>query len=114
MSCRNQQTQEIKIKIQNKYHWLSPSEVDTCYDKAVADYLRGKYPSDNKRPSIESIEFDFLTTAWVYARMEDILDRAGGTSLTAYRENGINLVYGGSYIDPALLSQIMPKGRVPR
>jgi hypothetical protein len=46
--------------------------------------------------------------------MIDILGRAGGLSVDAYRENGLNLSYGASYIDPNLVSQIIPRAGVPR
>ena len=46
--------------------------------------------------------------------MVDILGRAGGISLTSYKENGLSLNYGGSYIDPELRAEIMPKASVPR
>ena len=108
------QTAQIKSRIQTKYGFLQDEEINICYDKAIKDFLLGKYPSDNNRPKPENITMDFFTTQWLYDRMEDILERAGGTSVTAYKENGINFNYGGSYIDPTLLAQLMPKGRVPR
>lgn len=109
-----EQTALIKARIQAKYNFLQYEEINTCYDMALSDYLSIKYPSDNKRPNPKNITMDFLTTQWLYKRMVDILERAGGTSVTAYKENGISFTYGGSYIDNALVAEIMPKGRVPR
>lgn len=80
---------------------------------AIADYVRIKYPSQNSRPKVTEIEVDFYTAQWLYSRMIDILSRAGGINLTAYKENGLNLTYGGSYIDPQLVAMIMPKASVP-
>ena len=114
MSCQNKQSEQIKLKIYAKYDFLKPEEINICYDMALSDYLSIKYPSDNKRPNHENITMDFLTTQWLYKRMVDILERAGGTSVTAYKENGVSFTYGGSYIDNALVAEIMPKGRVPR
>lgn len=108
------QAEQIKLKIRAKYDFLQVEEIDTCYDMALSDYLSIKYPSDNKRPNHKNITMDFITTQWLYKRMVDILERAGGTSVTAYKENGVSFTYGGSYIDNALVAEIMPKGRVPR
>lgn len=114
MNCLNQQADKIKERIHSKYAFLELEEVDACYDMALSDYLSIKYPSDNKRPNHENLSMDFLTEQWLYKRMVDILERAGGTSVTAYKENGVSFTYGGSYIDNALVAEIMPKGRVPR
>lgn len=113
MNCQ-EQTEQIKIKIKQTYYYLTNNEIARCFDMALSDYLSIKYPSDNKRPNPENITMDFLTEQWLYKRMVDILERAGGTSVTAYKENGVSFTYGGSYIDTALVAEIMPKGRVPR
>lgn len=115
MSCNiNQQTMQVKTSIKQKYSWLSDDEIRQTYDIALGDYMRIKYPSENNRPTIDKLNYDFLTTQWLYNRMVDILERAGGISLTSYKENNLNLTYGGSYIDPMLVAQIMPKAGVPR
>lgn len=115
MSCdQNQQELQIKAKIKQTYDWLNDDEISTCYNMALSDYLAIKYPSDNNRPSVDKLKIDFFISQWLYKRMVDILGRAGGISLTSYSENHLNLVYGGSYIDPALSAEIMPKAGVPR
>ena len=105
---------QIKANIKQTYSWLSDDEIEKCYDMAVSDYLAIRYPSENNRPSVDKLTFDFFNTQWLYKRMIDILGRAGGISLTAYRENNLNLTYGGSLIDPQLVAEIMPKAGVPR
>ena len=114
MSCVNPQAEQIKTQVKQKYSWIKNHEINTCYNLALHDFVRLSYPSQNNRPKSENIELDFLTTNWIMARMHDILDRAGGASVTSYKENGISWTYGASYIDPALVAQIMPKARVPR
>ena len=114
MNFQNRQAEQIKSQIMQKYDYLSSEEIDTCYDLAIGDFVRLKYPSDNNRPAIDELDIDFYTSQWIYARMLDILGRAGGTSVIAYKENGISFTYASSYIDPSLVAQIMPKGRVPK
>lgn len=106
--------EQVKSQIKAQYEYLSNDDVSTCYDMALHDFVRLSYPSENNRPDVNSVEIDFLTAQWIYARMLDILNRAGGTNVTAYRENGVSWTFASSYIDPSLALQIMPKGRVPR
>lgn len=110
----NQQVLQVKANIKQTYSWLSDAEIEKCYDMALSDYLAIKYPSENRRPSVDKLDYNFFNTQWIYKRMIDILGRAGGISLTAYRENNLNLTYGASFIDPQLVGEIMPKAGVPR
>lgn len=114
METNQQELDKVKTNIKNAYSWLSDKEVALCCDMALADYLAIKYPSSNGRPTIDKLNFDFFNSQWIYKRMIDILGRAGGISVTAYRENNLNLTYGGSMIDPQLVAEIMPKAGVPR
>lgn len=114
MSYQNQQSEQIKEQVKQKYDYLTFDEINICYELALSDFVRLKYPSDNNRPAIDKLDIDFYTSQWIYARMLDILGRAGGTSVTAYKENGISFTYASSYIDPSLVAQIMPKASVPK
>lgn len=114
MSFQNQQSEQIKSQVRQKYDYLSYEEINTCYNLALSDFVRLTYPSTNNRPTIEKFDIDFYASQWIYARMLDILGRAGGTSVTAYKENGISFTYAASYIDPSLVAQIMPKASVPK
>lgn len=112
--AKNKLVEQIKEQIQTTYSWLQEEEVESCYNMALSDYLAIKYPSSSSRPNVDNVVFDFFNTQWIYKRMIDILGRAGGISVTAYKENNLNLTYGGSFIDPQLVAEIMPKVGVPR
>ena len=112
--ARNKQVEAVKEQIQTKYSWLDDDEVDACYNMALSDYMALRYPSSNGRPSYDNLEVDFFVAQWIYKRMIDILGRAGGLNVEVYRENGLSLSYGASYIDPQLSSMIMPVVGVPR
>lgn len=113
MNNQNQKEQ-VKQQVKQRYDWLSYDEIETCFNLALHDFVRLSYPSQSNRPKIENIKLDFLANNWLYARMVDILERGGGTSVTSYKENGISWTYAASYIEPMLVAQIMPKGGVPR
>lgn len=112
--AKNKLVEQVKEQIQTTYSWLEEEEVDACYNMAFADYIKYKYPSKNNKPDVDRLEIDFVISQWIYARMIDILGRAGGISVEAYKENNLNLTYGASYIDTQLVSQIMPNVGVPR
>ena len=114
MSCQNQQVEQIKAQIRQKYDYLSFEEINTCYNMALSDLVRLTYPSSNNRPKIEDFDIDFYASQWIYARMLDIIAREGASNVTAYKENGISFTFASSFIDPVLVSQIMPKASVPR
>jgi hypothetical protein len=47
--------------------------------------------------------------------MLDIISRAGGINAVAYKENGIDIKYGASYVDPNWVASLgLPKVGVPR
>lgn len=104
----------VKQNFKREYSYLDQQDVERIYNMALSDYVMLRYPSGNKRPNVDNIEFDFYNAQWIYKRMVDILGRAGGISLTSYKENSLSLNYGGSYIDPELRAEIMPKASVPR
>lgn len=105
--------EQIVTRVQNKYSWVSASDIERCYNFALSDYLLYKYPSDNNRPSETELQLTFIVEQWVEQRMLDILDRAGG-GVIGYSENGINWEYAASNIDPSLINRIMPKAATPR
>ena len=73
------------------------------------------YPSANGRPTPDTLYYDFITVNRIKVRMLDILSRAGGINAVAYKENGIDIKYGASYIDPNLGMRLgLPKAGVPR
>jgi hypothetical protein len=114
MNCQNQQADQIKAQIKQKYDYLSFDEINVCYKLALSDLVRLTYPSSNNRPKIEDFEIDFYASQWIYARMLDIIAREGASNVIAYKENGISFTFASSFIDPVLVSQIMPKASVPR
>lgn len=113
MNCQNQQAEQIRAQIRQKYSHLSPEEVSECYDNALADYVMRRYPSSNNRPPIDRLSLDFYELQKVKERMEEILDMVGGKNVQAYKENGITFQYYDKGYSLAL-STVMPKASAPR
>lgn len=107
--------QETKAQIQQKYQWLQSGEIDEAYEIALVDFIMYSYPSANGRPTAETLVYDFITVNRIKVRMLDILSRAGGINAVAYKENGIDIKYGASYVDPNwVVSLGCPKVGVPK
>lgn len=106
-------TEQAKKIIHRKYSILTDDDLDDCLNFALSDYLTYKFPSSKNRPELEDISMDFAESMWLPKRMIDILERAG-FNIKTYHENGIDITYGASYIDPALVKQIMGSGSIPR
>lgn len=114
MSNHKVLSEQVKLIIKDRYGYLQDEEIDSMYNIALGDYLRYKFPSANSKYIVDSFELDFTSSQWLVARIIDILGRAGGLSVEAYKENGLSLSYGASYIDPNLVMQIMPQAGIPR
>lgn len=103
------------MKIQSTYPWLTNGEVDEAYEIALWDFIVHRYPSENNRPSEETLSYDNFAVNRIKVRMIDILSRAGGINVTAYKENGIDIKYGASYIDPNWIASLgLPKAGIPQ
>lgn len=107
--------QEAKANLQQRYPWLTNGEVDEAYEIALWDFIVHRYPSENGRPNEETLVYDYFAVNRIKVRMIDILSRAGGINATAYKENGIDIKYGASYIDPNWIASLgLPKVGVLR
>ena len=113
MNCQNQQAEQLKTQIRQKYSHLTYQEVSECYENALADYVMRRYPSSNNRPPIDRLSLDFYEMQKVKERMEEILDMVGGKNVQVYKENGITFQYYDKGYSLAL-STVMPKASVPR
>ena len=104
----------LKQQLKAKFDYLADDEIDSIYNMALSDYVTYRYPFPADRPKIGDFVIDFYVSNWIYKRMLDIVSRANGLSLTAYRENGLSLEFAGSSIDSTLISEVVPKARVPK
>ena len=105
---------QIKTNIEQKYFDKSRDEISDCFDRAVMDYLLIRYPSVNGRPTLETLDFDFVTVNWIMARMQDIFERGVNFNVSSYSENGLSIKFDGSYIEPTLVRMILPKAGIPQ
>lgn len=111
---RQEQLEKLKIRVKSKFNYLKDCDIETMVEMAIGDYIAIRFPSENGRPEVENLNIDAFVGIWLYKRIIDIVERAGASNVTSYKENGLSYQYGNTYIDSNLMSEIMPKASVPR
>lgn len=92
-------------KVKTKYSYLSDDEAQDFVDKAKSILIEQLYPADI------SISYDTYVVPsrfdmWILDCVDEYIERAGCSSLTAYKENGVSMTWGKSGISDGLLKRI--------
>jgi hypothetical protein len=94
-------------RIRNKYAWLSQDDATEIVNKAKMFYYGIVYKSDITK-------YDDTTSdtprkqAWLLACCDEIVERAGCSSATAYRENGLQINFDHSQLSLGLINMLAP------
>lgn len=94
--------------IKSKYPYISDSDIMAITDKAKMFYYAVKFPceptaSEETRPITA-----FIDKNWVLLAAEELVERQGFSSATAYRENGMSWSLDGAHISERLISMLKP------
>ena len=95
------------VRIITKYPWLSSDDAQDIVEKAKMFYYGIVYKSDISYYD-EDDEETPRKTAWLNACCDEIVERAGCSSATAYRENGLQINFDHSEISLGLISMLSP------
>ena len=93
--------------ITSKYPWLSVEVAEEIIDQAKMFYYGIVYKSDMSFYDEDDIETP-RKTAWLFACCDEIVERAGCSSATAYRENGLQINFDHSQISLGLINMLSP------
>lgn len=101
---------DFEKEIISKYPHLKEDHVfvsDTV-NKAKMFYYMLKYPSEpwvseEKRP----ID-DFTSQWWILSACDELIEKLGFNSATAYKENGVSWSFDGAHLSNRLVSLIKP------
>lgn len=92
-------------RLKSKYPWLSDDDADEVVSKAKLFYYSIVYKSN-----ISFYDEDDVDTprkiAWVMSCCDEIVERAGCSSATAYRENGLQINFDNSQISLGLINML--------
>ena len=88
-----------------KYEYLSTPEVELYINRAKSILVEQLYPTDisvSYDTYIVPSRFDM----WILDCIDELIERDGISSLTAYKENGVSYTWGKSGISDGLLQRI--------
>lgn len=94
-------------RIRRKYPWLSEEDANEIIAKAKMFYYGIVYKSYISYYD-EDDEETPRKIAWLNACCDEIVERAGCSSATAYRENGLQINFDHSQISIGLISMLSP------
>lgn len=94
--------------IKQRHSYLSDEDVVRIVNKAKMFYFSAKFPCEPNADETTRPITSFVAKNWVLACCDELVDRLGIGSATAYRENGISLSFDNAQISDRLISQITP------
>ena len=94
-------------RLTTKYPWLSEADATEIVDKAKMFYYGIVYKCDASHYDEDDTETP-RKTAWIKACCDEIVERAGCSSATAYRENGLQINFDNSEISLGLINMLAP------
>lgn len=93
-------------RIKTKYPWLSQVDAEEIVAKARMFYYSIVYKSDIAKYDNDTASDTPRKTAWLIACCDEIVERAGCSSATAYRENGLQINFDSSQLSLGLISML--------
>lgn len=98
---------DYAMRITTKYPWISVEDAEDIVAKAKMFYYGIVYKSN-----ITFYDEDGTDTprknAWLMACCDEIVERSGCSSATAYRENGLQINFDHSQISLGLINMLSP------
>lgn len=99
---------DFNAVIKSKYSYLSEADIEMFVNKAKMFYYAIKYPcepdvSEDTRP-INT----FVGQQWILSACDELIERMGFSSATAYKENNVSWTFDGAQISDRLISMIKP------
>lgn len=91
--------------IKTKYSYFSDEEIELYVNRAKSILIEQLYPAD------ATISYDTYIVPprydmWILDCVDELIEREGVSSLTAYKENGVSYTWGKSGISNGLLQRI--------
>ena len=91
--------------VKSKYSYLSDDEAQLYINRAKSILVEQLYPADI------SVSYDTYVVPprfdmWILDCVDELIERAGISSVTAYRENAVSYNWGKSGISDGLLQRI--------
>lgn len=99
---------DFASQLRNSYPYLTAEDAVRIVKRAKMYYYGRKYPyepsADDKTRPITT----FKDQMWILEACDELVERLGFSSATAYRENGVSWTFDNAKLSRTLLSQIIP------
>jgi hypothetical protein len=92
--------------VNKKYNYMEVDEVRLLLDKAKSLAVEQLYPNDL---SVNYLNFDFDNPRfdmWLLDCVDELVERAGISSVTSYKENGMSWTFDRAGVSQALLDRL--------
>lgn len=99
-------TFDFETAVKTKYSYLSYDEVDLLIARAKAICVEQLYPADL---TINYLNFDWSNhryDMWILDCIDELLERAGMSSVVAYKENGMSWTFDRVGVSQGLLDRL--------
>lgn len=97
---------DIKAEIKRKYSYMEDAEIEALINKAKAICIDKLYPADL---SVNYTNFDWTNPRfemWIIDCVDELVERAGMSSVVAYKENGMSWSFDRAGVSQALLDRL--------
>lgn len=92
-------------KVKEKYSYLEDQEAEMFVNRAKSILVDQLYPADFS-VSYETYNPSPRFDMWILDCVDELVERVGVSSLTAYKENGVSFTWGKSGVSQGLLDRI--------
>ena len=99
---------DFKAEVKRKYSYLTDEDAVAIVNRAKWFYYNALYPADLSADETTRPIKGFRQQQWILAACDEIVERNGISSATAYSENGVRMEFDNSQISEGLFSQLKP------
>lgn len=98
---------DVTARVKSKYPFWTDEQVAASIEKAKAICIDELFPADM---SVSHFNFEWeqypRLQAWICDCVDELAERAGISSVVAYKENGISMTFDRAQVSKALLSRL--------
>jgi hypothetical protein len=97
---------DLKVAVKCKYDYMSDDEIELLINRAKSICVETLYPADL---SVNYSNFDFSNPRfemWILDCVDELVERAGMSSVVAYKENNMSWTFDRAGVSEALLDRL--------
>lgn len=99
---------DFEAQVKSKYPHICPRDVTRIVDKAKAFYYMLRYPCEPNADEETRPIVTFKSQQWILSACDELIERLGFNSATAYKENGMSWTFDNPQLSTTLISLLTP------